>query len=342
MLLRDRQWRRLGRTTETDSIDMAMNEKLTAILDEFSAHEVRRIILSAPADKTNRCRRLTIRRIPKGFLLEKVVGVQAFQETLTPEAVMSCVHERLGTEYRQFNGWNELGELCISAGADGGFTCRRKKPQAADPAGAALHNRVKKHLLAEHDAIPPLIDMGVFTKDGRLVTSMADKYRQINRFLEFIEDVIGDEYRGKRLNAIDFGCGKSYLTFIMYHYLTVIKGVDAHMIGLDLKADVIQHCNDAARKYGYDGLSFQVGDISGYETGEAVDLVVTLHACDTATDHAMAHAVKWGARTILSVPCCQHELNGQMHSERLPVLCCTANGFPCCADTALSRSAWRR
>lgn len=146
------------------------------------------------------------------------------------------------------------------------------------------------------------------------------KYKQINRFLEMVDDVSDNLPRQRPLRVIDFGCGKSYLTFILYYYLTVIKKREVQMVGLDLKADVIEKCNQTARKYGYDGLHFELGDINGYQLAGEVDLVITLHACDTATDYALFNAVSWGARVILSVPCCQHELNGQIQSEQFSIL----------------------
>ena len=149
------------------------------------------------------------------------------------------------------------------------------------------------------------------------MNSRYDKYRQINRFLEFIEDILPNLDQDRESTIIDFGCGKSYLTFAMYYYLKELKGYPVRIIGLDLKEDVIEHCSRLGRQYGYEGLSFCHGDIASFEGVEKVDMVVTLHACDLATDYALEKAVNWGARVILSVPCCQHELNGQMENSLL-------------------------
>lgn len=187
---------------------------------------------------------------------------------------------------------------------------------------AALeHNRKKQYLLPEGTAVPFLVDLGVMTKEGAIVHSRYDKYRQINRFLEFIEDILPQLNKNKENVIIDFGCGKSYLTFAMYYYLKEVKGYPVRIIGLDLKEDVIRHCSDLAVRYGYEKLSFTCGDIASYEGVDHVDMVVTLHACDLATDYALEKAVGWGAKVILSVPCCQHELNRQIHNPVLqPVL----------------------
>ncbi len=179
------------------------------------------------------------------------------------------------------------------------------------------HNREKEYILKEGIQVPFLIDLGVMTVEGKIVRSKYDKFKQINRFLEMIEDIIPSLNKEKELTILDFGCGKSYLTFAMYYYLKELKNYDISIIGLDLKKDVIYKCNNLAEKYGYTNLKFLVGDISSYEGTGKVDMVVTLHACDTATDYALYKACLWEADVILSVPCCQHELNGQVHNETL-------------------------
>jgi SAM-dependent methyltransferase len=172
-------------------------------------------------------------------------------------------------------------------------------------------------VLNEGAAVPFLVELGVMNAQGKVLAAKYDKFRQINRFLEMIQDVTPYLSKDRRLNIIDFGCGKSYLTFALYHYLVHVLQMDVQMVGLDLKADVIAHCSDLAHKLGYEQLRFEVGDINRYDKVRQVDMVVTLHACDTATDAALDKAVRWDADVILSVPCCQHELFSQVKSAVL-------------------------
>ncbi len=216
--------------------------------------------------------------------------------------------------------------------ASGAEKIRARSAGAMQPAGMRptgslqlaerlAHNRKKTYILQEGHPVPFLRDLGVMTETGKVVRAKYDKFRQINRFLEFIEDILPQLSKDRENVIIDFGCGKSYLTFAMYHYLTLIKSYPVRVIGLDLKQEVIDHCNALSRKYGFDHLQFYHGDIASYEGVDQVDMVVTLHACDTATDYALAKAVAWKAKVILSVPCCQHEWNKQMKNALMePIL----------------------
>ena len=199
----------------------------------------------------------------------------------------------------------------------GKMTLKAAKLKQELPKPRIEHNRVKRYILAEGLAVPFLVDLGVMTKEGKIVQSKYDKYRQINRFLEFVEDIVEELPKDKELTILDFGCGKSYLTFALYYYFKNLKGYDINIIGLDLKDDVIRTCNALAKKYQYDKLKFLHGNIADYEELEKVDMVVTLHACDTATDFALHKAIEWNAKVILSVPCCQHEINQQIKCKEL-------------------------
>lgn len=201
------------------------------------------------------------------------------------------------------------------------LTCKYKKAGQLKVQRDLSHNRTKKYIIQEGKPVAFMIDLGVMGQDGKIIRTRYDKFRQINRFLEYIEDILPKLDKERELTIIDFGCGKSYLTFAMYYYLKELKGYNIRIIGLDLKADVIEHCNELRTRYGYDKLDFYVGDIATYKDVDKVDMVVTLHACDTATDYALAKAVKWGAEVILSVPCCQHEANRTIKSDiLLPVM----------------------
>ena len=189
-----------------------------------------------------------------------------------------------------------------------------------------IHNRQRNYILPDGEPVDFLIALGVKTPDGRVVKAKYDKFRQINRYLEFVRDILPpllQQHNGQNqepIRIVDFGCGKSYLTFALYYYLKIMQKQPVEIIGLDLKKDVIKKCNDLKNRLGYDGLTFLCGDIKDYNGCDTVDMVVTLHACDTATDYAMEKAVKWKASVIMTVPCCQHELNRQMKADKVPEL----------------------
>ena len=247
-------------------------------------------------------------------------GKQVFHENVTCEELPERMEAWFFGDVvrlKQAQLKNGTMELNILVSKKGKVTVKRKdKKETEIPFRMDLsHNRVKRHILKEGMQIPFLIDLGVMTRDGKIVRTKYDKFKQINRFLEFIEDILPSLPTDREVVILDFGCGKSYLTFAMYYYLHEMKKYNVRIIGLDLKKDVIEHCNSLSKKYGYEKLTFFVGDIASYEGVSQVDMVVTLHACDTATDYALYKGITWNAKVILSVPCCQHELNNKLQVE---------------------------
>ena len=311
-------------------------KEIKQALDLFLNESLERILMSNPTDSGKISRSRIRPLLMKGrlvFQAEEQAGKQAFHRNLDRDEAADYVTGLLDGSFRQAEIASGLGNALILVSRKGKVTVKESprparilpagNPASREPERAALlsHNRKKHYILEEGIPVPFLVDLGVMTKEGRVVNSRYDKYRQINRFLEFIEDILPNLDQDRESTIIDFGCGKSYLTFAMYYYLKELKGYPVRIVGLDLKEDVIEHCSRLGRQYGYEGLSFCHGDIASFEGVEKVDMVVTLHACDLATDYALEKAVNWGARVILSVPCCQHELNGQMENSLLrPVL----------------------
>ena len=291
-----------------------------------------RVILSNPSSKDGVikiCARPMLKNKSLLFQIEEYTKTQVFHKNLTAGDAGSYLTGKLSsdTSSQTASFKNALVETKsftanVLVSKKGTITIKKKvNASAKQPKISLSHNRKKKYILEEGIPVPFLIDLGVMTQNGSIVNAHYDKFRQINRFLEYIEDILPSLPTGRELRILDFGCGKSYLSFAIYYYLKVLKGYPVRITGLDLKEDVIRHCNELAVKYGYDKLEFLCGDIAYYDGCSQVDMVVTLHACDTATDYALAKAVGWGAKVILSVPCCQHELNKQMKNDLLsPVL----------------------
>ena len=248
-------------------------------------------------------------------------GAKMLHRNYEREELVGFLKESLDGTYSQLQVQGRQADGSILVSKKGKHTVRLKPHEVKENTKILSHNRVKQYILPPGKPVPFLVDLGVMTGEGRVREAAYDKYRQINRFLEFIQDVLPKLPQDREITIVDFGCGKSYLTFAMYYFLHELKGYPVRITGLDLKADVIGNCSRLAEKYGYDNLQFLQGDIAGYEGLEKADMVVTLHACDTATDFALAKAVQWNAEVILSVPCCQHELNGRIRNDMLaPVL----------------------
>lgn len=294
------------------------DDKLKAILDE----DVSKIVISNPTSKESVYKKIVItKRIIKNtdcYQIERFTDKQAFHENIRDNELADKILDIYG-EYKQINIFSSDNEHEIKFNRNRDFVVNSKINHKKSKIIPMSNNREKSYILSEGMEIPLFVDLGIFTKDYKIVNSKYNKFKQINRFTELLADLVKD-YSKETINIIDFGCGKSYLTFVIYYYLVKVKGIKANIIGLDLKTDVIDECNRLVQKYGYDGIRFEVGDINGYEAPFDVDLVITLHACDTATDYALFNAVSWNAQMILSVPCCQHEVNKQIRSDELSAL----------------------
>lgn len=281
------------------------------------------IIISSPRSREGAFK-IKIRPILiKGRLLfqETVYqGTQVFHTNREKEDMYLKILIYMEQDFKQLEGESTSERVTVLVSKKGKCTVKtikkvRGKQEDGEMMPMLTHNRSKQYILAEDTPVPFLVELGVQTKEGRIVRSHYDKWRQINRYLEFVEDILPSLPGDREIKIIDFGCGKSYLTFALYYYLHELKGYDISVTGLDLKADVISHCSQLADRYGYEKLKFLQGDIAEYEGESYVDMVVSLHACDTATDYAIKKAVDWKAKVIFAVPCCQHEVNKQIQNE---------------------------
>ena len=297
-------------------------DNLINAIDKIVEGQVVKVVISNKKDKENKYNKININfkesKNKKYYQVEKYTDKQVFHENIEIEDLRDYLLDYMENSYKQLAAWSENNTFDLKISKKGKVFLGKKNANNSNLINKD-HNKKKNYILEEGMIIEPLIDLGVFTKEGKVVKSKYDKYKQINRFVEIIDDEIKkNDY--KELTILDFGCGKSYLTFILYYYFVEIKKINVKMIGLDLKEDVIKKCNEVAKRYKYDNLHFELGDINGYKYNNKVDMVITLHACDTATDYALYNAVKWNAKMIFSVPCCQHELNHQMKPENLNIL----------------------
>ena len=286
----------------------------------FEGDRLIKMIFSRKRSKALPYEKISLRPVMSGgslryqasYFFEKKVTHTNIEPDQAAEFCLKTVED----EFKQVNIFTEKADIQITASRADDPKVLRKAP-TLKPQDLS-HNREKKYIIPDGIPCDFLIRLGVMDKDGNVFPRRYSKFRQINRYLEIIDDVFPYVAKddGRPARIIDFGCGKAYLTFAIYYYMKVLKGKDVEIVGLDLKQDVISFCNEVAQDLGYDGLHFLHGDIADYGSPqEKADMVVTLHACDTATDYALINAVSWNAKVILSVPCCQHELFRQISND---------------------------
>lgn len=299
-------------------------DELKQLLEQIAEDGLQSVIISKPRKKDGVFKiKVTPVLLKKETFYQAILfeGTKNFHQNMTLAECLDQMMKWMSEDFGQMEVESSRYQARVLVSKKGTVSIKNKQRAQAITIQPMPHNRKKKYLLEEGHPVPFLVDLGVMNSEGKIIHSKYDKFRQINRFLEFIQDILPRLSKEREVTILDFGCGKSYLTFAMYYFLRIIKGYDIRIIGLDLKEDVIEHCNACSKKYGYDKLQFYKGDVASYEGISQVDMVVTLHACDTATDYALEKAVKLGAEVILSVPCCQHELNGKIANQLLqPIL----------------------
>lgn len=285
------------------------------------------VVLSQPRRRpetaeTEASSKLTVRPVElssqRRYQLAERRGKQEFHVNATADELLARITAELGERFEQADLFTPAADFSARVVRNGMVRLTQRKPSKSAP--TLTHDRRKQYLIPEGRPCPFLAEIGVMTPSGQVKASKQAKFRQVNRFLEFVDDVISELPPVGVLRVIDFGCGKSYLTFALHYLLTELRGREVEIIGLDLKAEVVRDCQRIADKLRCHGLRFEVGDIAGYAANGPVDLSVSLHACDTATDAAIAQAVRWQAKVILAVPCCQHEVFGLLSDDALPGL----------------------
>lgn len=249
------------------------------------------------------------------FFVQMYTSTQAFHKNLSNEELKTFLQENIGVNFKHVYIETNDKKFTFLTNKKGKITLlenRNNKNPVVQEKNSSNNSKIKNYIIQEGKPVPFLVHLGVMNKEGKVLAQKYDKFKQINRFLEYIKDILPEINNGQTLKIIDFGCGKSYLTFAVYHFINEIEKIPVEIIGLDLKDDVITMCNLLAKEFGYKNLHFYNGTVEDYFAkieDKKCDLVITLHACDTATDYAIASAIKQNSKAILSVPCCQHELN---------------------------------
>lgn len=294
-----------------------MENLIQMINESMSEYKLNQIVLSKVRKKDEDAfHKVTVKPVKiQGKIVYQFVyqyAKKVFHNNMEREQAVDACRELVSTYFRQVNLFTTEGDYQAMISKKGKVHLKKKPPTKV--AVEVEHNRQKKYVLSEHTPYDFLVKLKVMNKEGKVLAKRYDKFKQLNRFLEMVADCLEHLPKERTIHIVDFGCGKSYLTFALYHYLVKLQGLDVQITGLDLKEDVISFCNKTARELEYDGLTFIHGDIAEFTERDQVDMMVTLHACDTATDAALVKAIGWDASVILSVPCCQHELFNQIQN----------------------------
>ncbi|MFK7822351.1 MAG: SAM-dependent methyltransferase [Planctomycetaceae bacterium] len=301
-----------------------ISELKNTIRDAVADETLHLVTLSRPRSKSeNAPSKITLRPVSVRdnvcYQASKRIGAQEFHENLEPQQLESKLVDWITADFDQVNVFTSDADLEFRRKGKN-ERVRRSKP-THKAARTQQHNKQRQYIIPDGKPCAFLIATGVMAESGKVRSSKQKKFRQINRYLDIVSDIVKHLPEDRTVRIVDFGCGRSYLTFALYHLFANVLNRDAHIVGLDLKASVIADCQRLSEELNCTGLSFQQGDIANHETSEPVDLCVSLHACNTATDEAIAKAVGWQSKVILAVPCCHHELAGQLdNADQAPLL----------------------
>ena len=304
-----------------DCLGLVLSKPRRPVIHEFTRVDFRPVQLAGAA----------------GYQLTFHFPRRETHENLPPDEACRRAVELLTTGFAHAHLFTAAADFALRARKEGGFHVQQSPPTRQ--AVGTTHNRTKQYLIPDGVPCPFLIEIGVMGAAGNVLAAKYHKFRQINRFLEFVEDVIPHLPRDRPLQVFDFGSGKSYLTFALHHLLTAIHGFAVRIIGVDRNAEVVRDCTRVAERLRLTGIAFHVGDIRSVAIDGPVDLTVALHACDTATDDALAQAVERDCPVILAVPCCQHELANKIQVADLRPL--SAHGILHERFSALATDALR-
>lgn len=304
---------------------LPVSEFVAFLRDTLTNKELLACSLSKLRSKETPYDKVSVRPLKlKGELVYQVTyhyGTKELHENLNPEQTEERIGHLMAQVFRQGHFFTPQADWQVLVSKKGAIKMLRHSPTRRVEDVDLVHNRTKKYILEEGTPYPFLVELGVMNPSGKVLAKRYHKFRQLNKYLEVVEDCIPHIHtQGRPLQIVDFGSGKAYLTFALYHYLVEQLELDVRIIGLDLKEDVVEFCNRMVTKLGFKNLTFYHQDIKDFQAQGQVDMVVSLHACDVATDYALAQAVQWGAQVILAVPCCQHEVFAQLEERNHPVL----------------------
>ena len=301
------------------------SKRVADAIEDIVNDRLYKLTLSKPLVKMEKdCESITKISVHPVMIKDKLVfqetvyqGKKAIHDNYGKNQIVERIVKYLDGQFGQLDAKATNCDLMILTNKKGTVTIKKKKHEELAVTRNLSHNKEKNYILKDGEPADFLVSLGVQMPDGKVAKSRYDKFKQINRYLEFVDDILPSLEKEGLVKIVDFGCGKSYLTFALYYYLKIKKNYNVDIVGLDLKADVIAKCNELKNRLHYTGLKFICGDIKDYVTDEKVDMVVSLHACDTATDYAIKKAIDWNARVIMAVPCCQHQVNKQIKNDDL-------------------------